>query len=928
MMSTNTPPEASGSSPLASTTVPTKIVYELATTAAKIGVWHWDLLTNKLEWDDNLCSLHQVPGATRKSGLFFDHWRARVHPDDLVAAEKHVANAVLGLHPLGQDYRVLLPDGSVRWLRSAGVIEYDANRKPVRAVGIDRDITEEKQLEATLREKADRLDLIVNALDLGIWTWDFATGELVWDRRLCDIYQVPQALRQSGLYYDFWRSRVYPDDIKRVENELDAVRHDGTRFESSFRILRDDGSLRLIRSVATCERAANGTPVRMVGLNQDITEAARKEALLQENVISLKLAAEAAGFGVWSWDLKTDEAFWDERMCAIFETPEYVRNSGGYFQFWRTRLHPDDRERVAANFANARKNSAPYDVTYRIVLRDGSVRYVRALSVVQRDASNDPLRMVGINRDITEEVQQATKLRESKEILSKITDSATDGIMMMDADGIVTFCNPAAEKILGYSASELLGKNLHMLLAPERYHADFRQAHAEFRRTGRGSVIGKTLELLAKRKGGSELAISLSLGAFNLKGAWHAVGIIQDISERKRLEAEKLVLEKNLADLAREESLGLLAGGIAHDFNNIHGGILNAVELISRGLGPNAPQQTLLESIRKATQRASGLSHQMLSYSGKASITLRRHAINDLVNEAIRLTRHSLPGAIEIALNLGENLPAINGDEMQLKEVVANLVTNAVDAIGRRNGRITVTTRLSKTTLPTPEGPLHARNLPPGCYVCLEVADNGPGIPPEIQAKVFDPFVTTKAAGRGLGLSFALGVVRGHKGAIFVQSELGRGTCFTVLLPCAAASATPVAQPPATPAPMAKGEVCILLADDDELLRSTTADILEIEGFKVVTACDGREAVDLFQVNPTRFDLVLLDLIMPRLNGDDALALMRKIKPEMRALVVSGYPPEEISSRFAEGKPTEYLVKPFTLTALLAAIRVALAASK
>jgi CheY-like chemotaxis protein len=344
-------------------------------------------------------------------------------------------------------------------------------------------------------------------------------------------------------------------------------------------------------------------------------------------------------------------------------------------------------------------------------------------------------------------------------------------------------------------------------------------------------------------------------------------------------------------------------------------------------MAADSSAQEHLRIAQQAILRAADLCKQMLDYSGRGRFSVKTCSLNRIVEETSTLLHLSIGKKVELRLSLDPRLSPIEGDATQLRQVIMNLVINASEAIGDTPGVITLATRMTRIAGPAetpPDAASRGQELPAGAYVCMEVSDTGGGMTPAVQARIFDPFFTTKFTGRGLGLAAVDGIVRGHKGALTVHSEVGVGTTFRLFLPGVAAAETPVAEP-LRPDPNWKGEGCLLLVDDEPMMRTTTARLLRACGFEVVTAEDGREGLERFLAEPDRFRLVLMDLTMPKLGGEQAFQEMQRIREGVRVVLMSGYDPEEISLRFKGRKPVGYLMKPFDKGALLGAIRRALA---
>ncbi len=392
---------------------------------------------------------------------------------------------------------------------------------------------------------------------------------------------------------------------------------------------------------------------------------------------------------------------------------------------------------------------------------------------------------------------------------------------------------------------------------------------------------------------------------------WH--GFISDITESRRL-------EHKLVESAKLESLGVLAGGIAHDFNNLLTGILGNASLARQELPPTSLGQPMIDQIETAARRAADLCKQMLAYSGKGRFVVQRLDLNKLVEDTTHLLHISIAKNCVLRFNLVGNLPAIKADATQLRQVIMNLVINGSEAIGNRSGVLALTTGVARVDAEYLKGFRPDASPSPGDYVFIEVSDNGCGMDSATLAKIFDPFFTTKFTGRGLGLAAVLGIVRGHKGGLKVYSEPGKGTTFKLFFPVAGG----IAQDSVSPFPDAAafhGSGTVLVVDDEETVRTVAARMLERLGFGVVLANDGREAMEKFRESPTRFTLVLLDLTMPHLDGEETFRQMRIQNPSVRVILTSGFNQQDAVNRFTGKGLAGFIQKPFELASLIQVIR-------
>jgi PAS domain S-box-containing protein len=390
------------------------------------------------------------------------------------------------------------------------------------------------------------------------------------------------------------------------------------------------------------------------------------------------------------------------------------------------------------------------------------------------------------------------------------------------------------------------------------------------------------------------------------------------ITTRKRADEELLNLEKQFLHTQKLESLGVLAGGIAHDFNNLLTSIIGNADLALMRINPESPAVDNLRKIELASARAADLAKQMLAYSGKGRFVVEHIDMNRLLEEMLHMVEVSISKKAALRLNLTRPLATIEADATQMHQVVMNLIINASEALGDENGTITITTSCMDCDQSYLGSIWPSENLPAGSYVVLDVADTGCGMEKETLAKIFDPFFTTKFTGRGLGMAAVFGIIKGHKGAIKVYSEPGKGSVFRVLLPTSASRAgTDIDK---THHDEWKGNGTVLLVDDEEMVRSIGSEMLQELGFAVLTANDGQEALDLFK-SRNDIDLVILDLTMPRLDGEQAFTGLRKIKPDINVIMSSGYNEQDVTQKFVGRGLAGFVQKPYKLSVLRDALR-------
>ncbi len=352
------------------------------------------------------------------------------------------------------------------------------------------------------------------------------------------------------------------------------------------------------------------------------------------------------------------------------------------------------------------------------------------------------------------------------------------------------------------------------------------------------------------------------------------------------------------------ESLGILAGGIAHDFNNFLVGIMGNVDLALSKSPPDSAVHSYLRRIELAAQRAADLTNQMLAYSGKGRFVVEAVDVSHLVGEMEHLLATVVSKSAVLSFDLAPGLPPIEADASQLRQVVMNLITNASDSLGDREGSIRVTTGFS------------AGNA--GAHVYVDVADTGCGMDPDTCDRIFDPFYTTKEKGRGLGLAAVQGIVRGHRGTLSVRSAPGKGTTFRIAFPAAAGAAVPHGRPIPGTDGRSRPPGCgtILVVDDEEIVRNLASDVLRQQGFVVLTASDGLEGVETLRKHP-EVAAVVLDMTMPRMGGVEASHEMRRIAPNVPVILCSGYTEQDTAKQLDSRTPVDFVQKPYKVQTLL-----------
>ena len=542
----------------------------------------------------------------------------------------------------------------------------------------------------------------------------------------------------------------------------------------------------------------------------------------------------------------------------------------------------------------------------------GSITIEQALHTAQRSQAYAEEIAAVLEQRVIERTailqERETRYRDLAELTSDVVYSA-----VLEPDG-TTHLNWVSEsifRITGYRLEEIDVQMLwNLLLSTE----DQPVIAAQIECVLKGNEVAH--EMRVYTADGQELWMRNYIRPqYDITGA-QIIGILgaaQDITERKQAEATRLEMERSLLHTQKLESLGVLAGGVAHDFNNLLTGILGNVELLSFEVSHQHTGHELLAQIQLSARRAAELTQQILAYAGKGRFVVEPLNINNLITEMPQLLDALLPKTVSLQLRLAPSLLAIDADATQIRQVVLNLLLNAAEAMPPSGGAIYCATRTRALDSSTLAGAYSAPELPAGEYIELEVRDNGMGMAHDTLARIFDPFFTTKFAGRGLGLAAVVGIVRGHGGAICVQSAMGAGTTFSILFPPSATQA-PMANPTQPKAWPASGQGTVLIVDDEASIRLLLQRIFERQGFDVLTAADGQEGVDMLHAGDHNVICVLLDLTMPRLDGLSAFITMRQRSATVPIVVMSGYSAQSVSEQFPSSEALYWLQKPFTVS--------------
>jgi PAS domain S-box-containing protein len=517
--------------------------------------------------------------------------------------------------------------------------------------------------------------------------------------------------------------------------------------------------------------------------------------------------------------------------------------------------------------------------------------------------------------DISERKRSEIALKDSEQLFRSLIEGAPDAVFVQHGNRFVYLNSSAVSLFGGDSTGQFIGEDVM-----GRFHPDSRQAlTSEIQTLTALQKPFHAIDLICVRLDGSLVPVELSAVPINFHGKRSALVFVRDITERRKAEEERLCLEKQIRQTQRLESLGVLAGGIAHDFNNILMIVMGHAELTLEKVSSMSNAHENIQEIINAAHRAADLCRQMLAYAGKAPSAFEVTDLSLLINQMTHLIQNSISNKTLLDLQIEPEISSIHADRGQIRQIVMNLIMNASEAIGDQKGVITVKTGVKKCDQNYLAKTALDSKPVTGMYVYLEITDTGCGIEADKKDRIFDPFYSTKFTGRGLGLAAVIGIVQTHRGAIDVYSEPGKGTTIKVLFPAMEnnreSSAKKKLSETAKKSDFSGAET-ILLVDDEKSLLDLGTNMLEVLGFKVLTASDGLEAVEIYRQRQNEIDLVLMDLTMPRMDGAEAFSRIYELNPAVRVVLVSGYSEEDISLRFAGSGLAGVLQKPYTFKKL------------
>jgi PAS domain S-box-containing protein len=772
-----------------------------------------------------------------------------------------------------------------------------------RVAELETAAAEHTQKEVELQESEARYRLLAENVTDVIW---------VRDMQLRPIYISPSVTRLRGYSVEEAMSQTPLEALTPASREIaqQAFAHALTLERSGqapldrFRTLeleatRKDGSTVWIETSVTFLRDAEGRPVGFLGVNRDISARKQAEEALQqahhalearvlERTAALQRAeAESRGFfthasvGMFACDptgqfVKVNPAF-----CAFigYSEAELLHE----MTFWEI-THPDFQEIMRQTNAHTVADTRPTTADEKQYARkDGAAVWGRVNSTWICDGDGNPIQIVGVVEDITEHKQAEEALRESEDRYRRVVEGSLQAILIHQ-DGILQYVNPACAQMFGYaSPNELKGTNLwETLFAPESWE----DIQARIAALLRGENIAVHPDFPGVRKDGSRIWIASTGSVITWHHQLAIVSFYTDVTARKEAEEERQRLETQLRQSQKMEAIGTLAGGIAHEFNNMLAAILGFTQLATAKVPSTSPVAQYLQAVETAGKRAKDLVQQLLTFSHPSDHQPEPVALALVIQEALKLLRATLPTTIEIRQQMAPTTGTVLADATQLHQVLMNLCANAEYAMRETGGILEIST--DNIEVNHDVAAFHP-DLQPGSHVRVRVRDTGVGIPADVIDRIFEPFFTTKSIGEGTGMGLAIvhGIVTRHSGVMTVESTPGDGSTFTIYLPQITHDTAHTADPPEPIMPQGAGR--ILFVDDEEVLARLGQALLERLGYDVVVFTSSLAALEAFQTEPYRFDLVITDQTMPAMSGATLVEELRHIRSDIPIILCTGF---------------------------------------
>jgi PAS domain S-box-containing protein len=781
----------------------------------------------------------------------------------------------------------------------------------------EKDQADYKRGVDLLRHRSEELQLILDTVPATIWFKDKSNNFLRVNKAACEMLGIPVA-EIDGKH----ASEVFPDWLaeKYYQDDLEVINSRRPKMGIEEQLTNSAGELRWVCTDKIPWFDGQGDLAGVLAFAVDITKRKLAEDALQESEDKYRRLAESIPGMVFQFVLQKDGSFSlpyvNERIMQYAGIAPEAAMAEPSLLF--TPIHPDDQEMIQQAISISARTLHNFVVEHRLIDVNGLLRWFRVESMPQ-PLSNGDILWNGVSIDITDQKRAEDALRESEERYRQVVENVNEAIIVAQ-DGKLKFVNCVASEIFGYPEGELLSRPFLDFI-----HRDDRSMVMDRHlRRLRGETLPARYPFRLVGKDGGTRWVQIGAALIEWEGRAATLNLLTDITDRKQAEEERVRLEAENRQLQKAESLGRMAGAIAHLFNNRLSVVIGNLELALMDLSVDAViRKNLIEAMR-AARRSAEISGLMLIYLGQSTDKGELLDLADVCRHNLPMLQDVMPEGIALETDLPSSGPVVRAHANQIQQVLTHLITNGWESIGHSAGKVTLATRIIPAS-EIPKSHLAPVDWKPAADLvsCLEVTDTGRGIAEEDLDKIFDPFFTTKFTGRGLGLAVVLGIVKTLGGAIGVEIKQNQGSIFRVFLPLVT-DALPRASEKATEVHRMEQGGTVLLVEDQDTVRKMAELMLKRLGYEVLVASGGAEAVELLRENPEQVQFVITDLTMPGMDGWETLMALRKIRPHIPVVLVSGHDEAHAMGRDYPERPHVFLHKPYLKGELESAIDTAL----